>query len=111
MRSLIIICVRHTVTGCCKDNATDLKRLSCDDEWLVGDVCLSNECQSYEKYNLCLVQHIKVVIDWFSTVLWGAIKVSNSPTGGANDLSCPPESRDEEVCCARAMNGVSINRC
>ena len=36
--------------------------------------------------DLCPVQDIEVVIDWFSAVMWGAIKMSNSPIGGASEF-------------------------
>ena len=97
MRSLIITYVRQAVPGCCKRNATGLERLSRDDEWLVGDVCLLSGCRSCEECDLCAVQGIDVAIDRFSVVLWRAIKVSNSPIGGASEFSCPQESVDEEA--------------
>ena len=71
---------------CCKGNATGLERVYCDNEWLIGDVCLSSECRSYEECDLCPVQDIKVVIDWFSAVMWGAIKMNNSPIGGGSEF-------------------------
>ena len=39
-----------------------------------------------------------MVIDWFSAVMWGAIKMSNSPVGGASEFPCPPESVDQGIC-------------
>ena len=47
-----------------------------------------------------------MIIDWFGAVMWGAITRSNSPVGGASEFACPPESVDEEVCCARAFIGL-----
>ena len=32
-------------------------------------------------------QDIKVAIDWFSAVMWGAIRMCNSPIAGASKLS------------------------
>ena len=45
--------------------------------------------------NLICVPFIEVVIDWFSAVMWGAIKMSNSPVGGDSEFSCPRESVDQ----------------
>ena len=95
MIPLIITYVRHAVFTCCKGNAISLERLSCNNEWLIGDVCLSSEYRSCEECDLCPVQDIEVVIDWFSAVIWGAIKMSNSPINGASEFSCPPESVDQ----------------
>ena len=64
--------VRHVVPGCCKANATGLERLSCDNEWLIGDVCLSSECWVCKECDLRPVQDMEVVIDWFSAVMWGS---------------------------------------
>lgn len=41
-----------------------------------------------------------MVIDWFSAVMEGAIKMSSSPIGGANEFSCMPKSVKQETCCA-----------
>ena len=43
---------------------------------------------------MCPVQDFEVVIDWFSVVMWVAIKMVNSTIGGASEFSCPPESVD-----------------
>ena len=36
---------------------------------------------------------------WLSVglVLWGAIKRTNSPVGGASEFPCPPESVDQGI--------------
>ena len=78
MIPLIITYARHAVHRCCKGNATGLDHLSYDNEWLIGDVCLSSECWSFEECDLCNIQDIEVVIDWFSAVVWVAIKMSHS---------------------------------
>ena len=98
MRPLIITYVRHGVRRCCKGNATGLEPLACDNEWLIGDVCLSWEWRSCEECDLCLIQDIELVIDWFSAVMWGAMNMSNSPVGGASEISCPPDSVDQQTC-------------
>lgn len=108
MRQLTIIYVRHAAPGCCKGNGTGLERLSCDNEWLISDVCLSSGCRSCEDYDLCPAQDIEVVIDWLNAVMWGAIRMSNSPIGGASEFSCAPGSVAREVRCAGAF---STNRC
>ena len=95
MRPLIITYVRHAVPGCCKGNATGLEHLSCENERLTGDVCLSSGCWICKESELCPIQDIEVVIGWFSVVMWGAIKMTNSPVGGASEFSCPPESVDQ----------------
>ena len=81
--------------GCCKGNATDLEHLSCENERLTGGVCLSSGCWICKESDLCHVQDIGVVIGWFSVVMWGAIKMTNSPVGGASEFSCLSESVDQ----------------
>ena len=39
-----------------------------------------------------------MVIDWFSAVMRGAIKMSNSSVGGASEFPCPLESIDQGIC-------------
>ena len=95
MRPLIITYVRHDVLGCCKGNATGLKHLSCENERLTGGVYLSSGCWICKESDLCPLQDTEVVINLFSVVMWGTIKMTNSPIGGANELSCPPESVDQ----------------
>ena len=41
------------------------------------------------------MQDTEVVISWFSVVMWGTIKMTNSPVGGVREFSCPPESVDQ----------------
>ena len=95
MRPLIITNVRHAVPRCYKSNATGLEHLSCENEQLTGDVCLSSGCWICKESDLCPVQEIEVVIGWFSVVMWGAIKMTNSLVGGASEFSCPAESVDQ----------------
>ena len=64
---------------CCKGNATSLERLSCENELLIGDICLLSEYWICKECDLCPVRDIEVAIDWFRAVMWGAIKLSNSP--------------------------------
>lgn len=40
------------------------------------------------------VQDIEVVVDWFSALKWGAIRISNSPIGGARASACLEKSVD-----------------
>ena len=98
MGPLIITEVRHAVPKCCKGNATGLERLSCDNAWLIGGVGLSSEYQSCEECDLCPIQDIEVVIDWFRTAISGAIKMTDSPISAASEFSCPAESVDQEEC-------------
>ena len=79
---------------CYKGNATGLEHLSCENGWLIDDVCLSSGCWIYKASDMHPVQDAEVVINWFSVVMWSTIKITNSPVGGANELSCPPESVD-----------------
>ena len=37
-------------------------------------------------------------IDWFNVVIWGAIKMSVLPIGGARVFSYLPKSVDHEIC-------------
>ena len=106
----LIAYVSHAVPGCCKDIATGLERLSCDNEWPIGDVSLSNEYRICEECDLYPVQDIDVAIDEFSAVTWVAIKMSNSPIAGDSEFSCLPESVDEEACYAEEITPVSMNR-
>ena len=52
MRPLIITYVRHAMPECCKGNTTGLKSLSCENEQLIGEVCLSSGCWICEEYDL-----------------------------------------------------------
>ena len=69
MRRLIVTYVRHAVLRCCKGNATGLERLSCENERLIGDVCVSSGCWICKESDRCPVQDIEVVIYWFSSVI------------------------------------------
>ena len=97
MSPLIITNVRHAVSGCCKGNATDLEHLSCENERLINDVCLSNGCWICKASDMHPVQDIDVAIGWFSAVMWGANKMTNSLVGGSSEHSCAPESVDQEM--------------
>ena len=98
MRPLIITYVRHAVPGCCKGNAAGLEHISSKNEPLIGDVCLSSGRWICKESDMCPVQDIEVIIDWFSVVMWVAIKTSNLSVGGANQFSCRPESVDQGMC-------------
>ena len=76
--------------GCYKGNATSLEHLSCENERLIGDVCLSSGCWICKESEPCPIQDIEVVMGWFGVVMWGAIKMTNLPVGGASEFSCPP---------------------
>ena len=80
---------------CCKSNTTSLDHLSYEDELLIHDVYLSSGCWICKASDMHPIQDIEVVIGWFSAVMWGAIKMANSPVGGAREFSCPPESVDQ----------------
>ena len=108
MAPLVMTYVHRAVPGCCKGNATSLEHLSCHNQWLIGEACLSSEYRSCEECDLCPVQHIEMFIDWFSAVMWGAIKMSNAPIDGTSEFSFPRESVYQEMCCAGIF---SINRC
>ena len=95
MRPLIITYVRHAVPRCYKGNARGLEHLSCENERLINDVCLSSGCWIYKESDLCPIQDIEVAIGWFSVVMWGANKMTNLPVGGASEFSCLPESVDQ----------------
>ena len=95
MRPLIIIYVRHAVHECYKGSATGLEHLSCENERLINDVCLSSGCWICKASDMHPVQDTEVVISWFSVVMWSIIKMTNSPVGGASELSCLPESVDQ----------------
>ena len=97
MRPLIITYVRHAVPGCCKGNATCLEHLSCENERLISGVSLSSGCLICKASDMHPVQDIEVAIGWFSAVMWGANKMTNSPVGGASEPSCAPESVDQEM--------------
>ena len=84
MIPLIITYVRHAVLGCYEGNATGLERFSCDHCWLIDGVSLSSVYPSCEEYDLCPVQDIEMVVDWFIVAMWGAIRVCNSSIGDAS---------------------------
>ena len=86
MRPLIITYVRHAVPRCCKGNGTGLEHLACENERLTDGVCLSSGCLICKESDLCPVQDIEVVIGWFGVVMWGAIKMMNSPIGGGSEF-------------------------
>ena len=83
--------------GCCKVNATGLEHLSCENGWLTDDVCVSSGCWICKASDIHPVQDIEVVINLFSVLMWGAIKMTNSPVGGACEFSCPAESVDQRM--------------
>ena len=58
--------------------------------------------------NLICVPFIEVVVDWFSVVMWGAIKMSNLPVGGASKFSRQPESVDKG---SDVTGTFAMNRC
>ena len=60
MIPLIITYVRRAMPEWCKGNATDLDRLSCENERLIGDVCLSSWCWIFKERDLCPIQDIDV---------------------------------------------------
>ena len=88
MRPLIITYLRHAVPRCYQGNATGLEHLSYENGRLTSDVCLLSGCWICEESDLCPIQYIEVVIGWFSVVVWGAIKMTSSPVGGASDAKC-----------------------
>ena len=77
MRPLVITYVRHAMLGCFKGNTTGLEHLSCENDRLTGDVCVSNGRWSCKESDMCPVQDIEMVIGWCSIVMWCAIKMIN----------------------------------
>lgn len=73
MIPLVITGVCNVVCGCCKGNDTGLEDLSCENSWLIGNVCLSSEYPIGGEYALCCIQGLEVVLDRLSTVMRGAI--------------------------------------
>ena len=49
-----------------------------------------------------------VVVDWHDAVIWGVMKMSNSPIGGASESACPSESVDEVELCVRTCIGFPL---
>ena len=98
MRPLTITYVRHAVPECCKGDATGLERLSSENERLINDFCLSSGCWICNESDMRPVRDIEVVIDWFNAVMWGTIKMSDSPVGGASEFSYPPEFVHQWMC-------------
>ena len=105
MIQLITTCVHHTVLGFCKDNARGLECLSCQEQWLTGDGCLSSRCWSCGKCGQCPVQDDELVVAWFSAVLRGITRFCNLPIDGASDFACPVESVDEKGRCFVTFTG------
>ena len=56
------------------------------------------------------MQDIEVVIDWSSAVMWGAIKMSNSPVGVPSEFPCPPEYVDQGMSRAGKFLYVRVHR-
>ena len=61
MRPLIITYVRHALPGRCKGDVTGLELLSCDDQWLIGDDCLSDWYRDCQKHDQRLVQNFEIL--------------------------------------------------
>ena len=47
---------------------------------------------------MCCIQDIEALVDWFGAVIWGGIRMSNSPIDGSSASVCPVEFVEEEVC-------------
>ena len=94
--------------GCYKGNVTGLKCLSCDNGWLICDVCLSNGCQTYKECDLCPVKDVEVVIDWFIAMIWGTVKISSSLIGSASEFLCKLGSVARQVCYAWAFFQIGV---
>lgn len=86
------------------------KRLSCNDQWLIGNGCPSNIHWICEECDQCPVHDNEMLADWFDDVMWGVIRMSNSSIGGTSESACPTESVDEEECCAGALIGCSLDQ-
>ena len=96
--------IRHAVNGCFKGNATGLEHLlSYENEWVIGDVCLSGGCWICKESDMCSVQDIEVVIDWFRVAMWGDTKMSKLPVGAVIECSCLPQSVDQGMRRARTF--------
>ena len=71
-----------------KVDVGSVRNLMCQNSFTRKKASMSQES------DVCPVQDIEVAIDGFSVVMSSAIKMSNSPIGGAGEFSCPPESVD-----------------
>lgn len=70
MIPLSIMWVCHAVPGCWKGNATNLERPSCDDQWLIGCVCLWSghwNCEERKMISVPLWTSRRLLI---GSVLW-----------------------------------------
>lgn len=89
--------------SCCavffvKCDATGPERLSCNDQWLIGDWTPAKGYGNCGECGQCPIQDNEIV-DWFGAVLWGVIRMSSSRIGSSSKSTCPPESVDEVVYC------------
>ena len=50
-----------------------------------------------------------MVINSFSIVIWGAISMSNSTTGGASESACLAESADQAHCAETSFCKLVLN--
>ena len=93
------------MTKCYKDNATSLEHPSCDNQQLTGDGWLSSGYRIYVKCYVCFDQNIEVVVDTSGALMWGVIRMSNTPIGGACESAFPAGPVDEEVYSAWVFTG------
>ena len=68
MGPLIITYVRHALPGRCEGDVTVLELLSCHDQWLIGDGCLSDWYRDCQKHDQRPVQNVEIFD--LDTVMW-----------------------------------------
>lgn len=54
----------------CRGIVTGPKRLSCNDERLIDDSCLSDGYPTYEKHDYCSGQNTDMAVNGFGSMLW-----------------------------------------
>ena len=79
---------------CWKGSAIGIQRLSCGDQWLIGDSSPMRGFRNCKECGQRPVEDIEVVVNWFGELICGVISMSNSPIGDASEPACLAESVD-----------------
>ena len=86
------------VSSCCKGKATNLERLSYDDQWLIGDERLCRRHWNYQDCDQCPAQGNEVIAGWFGAVVQNVVGMTHKLFDGARESADSAESVDVNVC-------------
>ena len=62
MRPLIITILHNAGPRCYEGDVTGLERLSCNDQWLIGDGCLSDWYRDCQKHDQSPIQDVEILV-------------------------------------------------